>query len=162
MLCFILELLTLNAKYGWSDGTFNDPLRILDWLLPKSNKVSANTYRAKKLVRPFTMDVERIYACTNHCILYRGDTFKDLKKCPICSTSRYKNNAGYYSDDNQGPTDVNTGNVAKNSGVSVEPDETTLAISEKQSRISAMVMWYLPISDRLRHFFLNPKDAELM
>ena len=57
---------------------------------------------------------------------------------------------------------MNTGNVAKNSGVSVEPDETTLAISEKQSRISAMVMWYLPISDRLRHFFLNPKDAELM
>jgi hypothetical protein len=23
-------------------------------------------------------------------------------------------------------------------------------------------MWYLPVSDRLRHFFLNPKDAELM
>ena len=82
MLRFILELLTLNAKFGWSDGSFNDPLRILDWLLPKSNKVSANIYRAKKLVSPFTMDVERIYACTNHCILYRGDTFKDLKKCP--------------------------------------------------------------------------------
>jgi hypothetical protein len=25
-----------------------------------------------------------------------------------------------------------------------------------------MVMWYLPISDRLRRFFSNPKDAELM
>ena len=59
------------------------------------------------------------------------------------------NNVGYYGE-------------YKNSGVSVEPDETTLAISEKQSRISTMVMWYLPISDRLRHFFLNPKDAELM
>ena len=104
---FILELLTLKAKYSWSDGSFNDLLRILAWLLPKPNKVPANTYRAKKLVSPFTMGVERIHVCPNHCILYRGDTFKDLKKCPVCSTSRYKKNAGYYGDDNQDPTNVN-------------------------------------------------------
>ena len=97
---FILELLTLKAKHSWSDGSFNDLLHILAWLLPKPNKVPANTYRAKKLVSPFTMGVERIHACPNHCILYRGDTFKDLKKCPVCSASRYKNNAGYYGDDN--------------------------------------------------------------
>ena len=47
--------------------------------------------------------VERIHACPNHCILYRGDTFKDLKKCLVCSASRYKNNAGYCGDNNQGP-----------------------------------------------------------
>ena len=79
MLRFILELLTLKAKHSWSDGRFNDLLRILAWLLPKPNKMLANTYRAKKLVSPFTMGVERIHACPNHCILYRGDTFKDLK-----------------------------------------------------------------------------------
>ena len=94
------------------------------------------------------MGVERIHACPNHCILYRGDTFKDLKECPVCSASRYKNNAGYCGDDNQGP--------------SVEADDATLGISEKQSKIPAMVMWYLPVSDLLRHFFSNPKDAELM
>jgi hypothetical protein len=107
VLHFIVELLTLKAKHGWSDGCFNDLLRILAWLLPKPNKVPANTYRAKKLVSLFTMGVERIHACPNHCILYRGDTFKDFKKCPICSTSRYKNNASYCGDDNHGPTDVN-------------------------------------------------------
>jgi hypothetical protein len=58
VLCFILELLTLKAKHGWSDGSFNDLLRILAWLLPKPNKVLANTYRAKKLASPFTMGVE--------------------------------------------------------------------------------------------------------
>ena len=82
VLRFILELLTLKAKYSWSDGSFNDLLRILAWLLPKPNKVTANTYRAKKLVSSFTMGVERIHACPNHCILYRGDTFKDMKKMP--------------------------------------------------------------------------------
>ena len=118
------------------------------WLLPKPNKVPANTYRAKKLVSPFTMGVERSHACPNHCILYRGDTFKDLNKCPVCSASCYKNNVGYCGDGNQGP--------------SVEADDATLGISEKQSKITAMVMWYLPVSDRLRRFFSNPKDAELM
>ena len=156
VLRFILELLTLKAKYSWSYGSFNDLLRILAWLLPKPNKVPANTYRAKKLVSPFTMGVERIHTCPNHCILYHGDAFKDLKKCPACSASRYKNNVGYCGDDNQDPTNVNWGKAF------VEPDEATLGISEKQSRIPDMVMWYLPVSDRLRRFFSNPKDAELM
>ena len=76
-----------------------------------------------------------------------------------------KNNAGYCDDDNQDPTNVNTGkgNVAKNnSATCVEPDDDTLGISEKQSKIPTMVMWYLPVSNRLRRFFSNPKDAELM
>jgi hypothetical protein len=39
--------------------------------------------------------------------------------------------------------------------------DTTLGISKNQSRIPVMVIWYLPVTDRLRHFF-NPKDIELM
>uniref|UniRef100_K3ZN46 Uncharacterized protein n=1 Tax=Setaria italica TaxID=4555 RepID=K3ZN46_SETIT len=83
MLRFILELLILKAKHGWSDGSFNN-------LLPK------------KLVSPFTMGVERIHAYPNHCILYRGDTFKGLDKCPVCSASQYKNNSSYCDDDKTG------------------------------------------------------------
>ena len=41
-------------------------------------------------------------------------------------------------------------------------DDATLGIFEKQSRIPAMIMWYLPVSDRLSCFFSNPMDAELM
>ena len=43
-----------------------------------------------------------------------------------------------------------------------EAPNTTLGISEKQRRIPAMVMWYLPVANCLRRFFSNPKDAELM
>jgi hypothetical protein len=50
----------------------------------------------------------------------------------------------------------------RNSVASVESPDTTLGISEKRSRIFAMVTWYLLVSDRLRRFFSNPKDAELM
>ena len=80
------------------------------------------------------MGVERIHACPNHCILYHGDAFKNLKKCLVCSASQYKNNAGYCGDDNQSPTGVNKGkrNMAKNnSAASIETDDTTLGISEK-------------------------------
>jgi hypothetical protein len=34
LLHFVLELLILKAKYGWSDCSFNDLLRLLSWLLP--------------------------------------------------------------------------------------------------------------------------------
>jgi hypothetical protein len=34
LLRFVLELLILKAKYGWSDCSFNDLLRLLSWLLP--------------------------------------------------------------------------------------------------------------------------------
>jgi hypothetical protein len=137
---------------------------MLAWLLPKPNKVPANTYRAKKLASPFTMGVERIHACPNHYISYRGDTFKDLDKCPVYSASRYKNNSGYYGGDIQGSDDGNKRKMksARNSVTLVESVDTTLGISEKQSRIPMMVMWYLPVANRLRPFFSNPKDAELV
>jgi hypothetical protein len=79
VLHFILELLTLKAKHSWSDSSFNDFLRMLAWLLLKPNKVPANTYRANKLVSPFTIGMERIHACPNYYILYHGYTFKYME-----------------------------------------------------------------------------------
>ena len=48
VLHFIFELLTLKAKHGWSDGSFNDLLRILVWLLPKPNKCQPTHVEQKK------------------------------------------------------------------------------------------------------------------
>jgi hypothetical protein len=106
---------------------------MLAWLLPKPNKVPANTYQVKKLVSLFMMGVERIHAYPNHCILYHGDTFKDLEKSAICSASRSKNDAGYYGGDNQGPANGNKRKRkrARNSVASVQPTDTNLSISDK-------------------------------
>jgi hypothetical protein len=35
--------------------------------------VRVNTYRAKKLIRLVAMILKKFDACTNHCILYRGE-----------------------------------------------------------------------------------------
>ena len=99
LLRFVLELLILKAKYGRSDCGFNNLLRLLSWVLPQPNSVFANTYQAKKVISPLTMGVEKIHACPNHYILFRGEMFKSLDKCPRCGASRYKNNDLYGGDE---------------------------------------------------------------
>jgi len=81
MLRYVLKLLMAKVRYGLSDAGFDAFLSITGDMLPKKNKVPANTYYAKKLISPFTMSVEKIYVCRNHCILYRGDDYKDLDSC---------------------------------------------------------------------------------
>jgi hypothetical protein len=44
----------------------------------------------------------------------------------------------------------------------VEPEDTTISGSEKNSKIPTLDMWYLLVADRLRCLFSDPKDAELM
>ena len=162
LLRFMLELLILKAKYGWSDCSFDDLLCLLAWLLPQPNSVPANTYYAKKVISPLTMGVEKIHACPNHCILFRGDTFKDLDKCPRCGASRYKDNDLYSGGE------ASTGNKRNKKGgkkavqESQQPENTPLGNDAKKRRIPALVMWYLSVTDRLRRIFLNPKEAALM
>jgi hypothetical protein len=35
------------------------------------------------------LEVEKIHACKNACILYRGPKYEDLEKCPICGLDRF-------------------------------------------------------------------------
>ena len=42
------------------------------------------------------------------------------------------------------------------------PVDTPLGNDAKQRRIYALVIWYLPVVDRLSRIFLNPKEAALM
>ena len=155
VLPFVLELLILKVKYGWSNCSFNYLLRLLLWLLPQPNSVPANTYQAKKVISPLTMGVEKIHACPNHCILFHDDTFKSLDKCPRCGASRYKNNDLYDGDE------ASTGNKRKKGGKKVVQDsqhleDIPLGNDANQRRIPALVMWYLPVVDRAEAYVPKP------
>jgi hypothetical protein len=52
--------------------------------------MSANTYWAKKLIRPVTLNLQRIHACPNHCILYPCTQYVSFESYLHCDTSRYK------------------------------------------------------------------------
>ena len=69
---FNLQMLMLKARHGLSDTSFNDLLRILADTYLEGNKVPANTYRAKKLIRPVAMKLKKFHAYPNHYILYQG------------------------------------------------------------------------------------------
>jgi hypothetical protein len=102
------------------------------------------------------MRVQKFHACPNHCILYRG-VFESLDKCPTCSASRWQTNQEYGID--KGSAAARRRNVAP----STEEDQSCLGVDPAtQRRIPAKVMWYLPVVDRLKRIFSNPRDAELM
>src|SRR5438132_6989358 len=95
----VLELLKLKAKNGWSDKSFTDLLVLLRDVLPKPNKLPCNTYRAKKLIAPLALDVQKIHACPNHCILYRKE-YEQYDRCPVCKRSRYKHHDDREDEEN--------------------------------------------------------------
>ena len=100
-----------------------------------------NTYESKKIVCPLGLEVEKIHACINDCILYRGEKYENMNACPICDALRYK----IGRDD---PGDVEGGDVEG------EPSP--------RKRVPAKVMWYAPIIPRLKRLFRNKEHAKLL
>jgi hypothetical protein len=55
-----------------SDKGFGELLKIQKKMLLKDNKLPATTYEAKHVVYPMGLEIEKIHACPNDCILYHG------------------------------------------------------------------------------------------
>ena len=85
-----LELLQWKAENGTSDRGFENLLKIIKKMLPRDNVLPPSTYEAKKVVCPLGLEVQKIHACINDCILYRGEEYGNLNACPICGALRYK------------------------------------------------------------------------
>uniref|UniRef100_K3XRX6 Transposase-associated domain-containing protein n=1 Tax=Setaria italica TaxID=4555 RepID=K3XRX6_SETIT len=162
VLYFILHLLILKVKFGWSDNSFNDLLTLLGNLLLKLNFVPKNTYKAKKIINPLKMRVQRIHACRNHCILYRGE-YATLEKCPNRNASCYKSNTDFCEDRAGSSIRNKRKKVQKKIAHAQVEDESCIGTdTTTQRRVPALVMWYLPVVDRLKRLFSNPKTDEMM
>ena len=85
-----MELLQWKAKNGVSDKGFMELLKIEKKMLSKDNELPATTYKAKQLVYPLGLEIQKIHACPNDCILYHGDEYEKLDACLVCHASRYK------------------------------------------------------------------------
>ena len=104
-------------------------------MLPRDNVLPPSTYEAKKVLCPLGLEVQKIHACINDCILYRGE-HENLNACPICGALRYK----------------------------IRRDDSGDAEGEPcpRRRVPAKVMWYAPIIPRLKRLFLNKEHAKLL
>nr|ABA98354.1 transposon protein, putative, CACTA, En/Spm sub-class [Oryza sativa Japonica Group] len=67
-----LEFLQWKAKNGVSDKAFGNLLKLVKNILSEGNKLPETMYEAKKIVCPLGLEVQKIHACPNDCILYRG------------------------------------------------------------------------------------------
>ena len=78
----ILELLQWKAENAVPDKGFEKLMKILKKKLPKDNELPDSTYAAKNIVCPLGLEVQKIHACPNDCILYRS-AYGDLNACPV-------------------------------------------------------------------------------
>jgi hypothetical protein len=87
----VLKLYNLKAGNGWTDKSFTSLLELFSDMLPSQNTLPRRTYDAKKVLCSMGLNYEKIHACPNDCILYRGE-HAILEKCPnpACNASRYK------------------------------------------------------------------------
>uniref|UniRef100_J3N751 Transposase-associated domain-containing protein n=1 Tax=Oryza brachyantha TaxID=4533 RepID=J3N751_ORYBR len=65
----VLSLLHLKASNNWSDNSFTDLLSFLKDILPDDHRLSESIYQAKKVIYPLGLEVQKIHACSNGCIL---------------------------------------------------------------------------------------------
>lgn len=129
-----LELLQWKAANGVTDKGFEELLKLVKKILPEGNTLPSTTYQAKRVVCPLGLEVQKIHACPNDCILYRGQ-YEHLDRCPVCTCARYK----IRRDD---PGDVGG--------------------ERSKKKIPAKVMWYFPLIPRLKRLFRNKDHAKLM
>ncbi|KAK1678941.1 hypothetical protein QYE76_039789 [Lolium multiflorum] len=130
-----LDLLRWKAQEGVADSGFENLLKMLKNMFPKNNELPASTYEAKKVVCPLGLEVLKIHACINDCILYRGE-YENLNECPVCTALRYKIRGDDPGDDVEG--------------------------EKPRKRVPAKVMWYAPIIPRLKRLFRNKEHAKLL
>ena len=85
-----LEMLQQKAKHGVSDKAFEGMLKIVKDKLSEKNELPSTTYEMKQIGCPLGLEVQKIHACPNDCILYRGKDYEKLDACPVCKALRYK------------------------------------------------------------------------
>jgi hypothetical protein len=108
------------------------------------------------------MRVQRIHACRNHCTLYRSD-YAELEKCPNCKPSHYKSNANFVVEQVIESKGAKRKVGGKKSGFSQVEEEYSIGTdTASQRKVPTLVMRYLPVEDRLKRLFSNPKTTELM
>ena len=83
----MVKLFQLKASNGWSDCSFKELMTLLKDMLPQGNAVPKTVYEAKQIICPLGLEVEKIHACKNDCILYRGPEYENLEKCPIVDST---------------------------------------------------------------------------
>jgi hypothetical protein len=96
----MVKLFWMKAINIWSDGSFMDLLTLLRDMLAQGNVVPKTVCEAKPIIYSLGLEVEKIHACKNDCILYHGNEYEDLVKSLICGLDRFNHRKDGNDDEN--------------------------------------------------------------
>jgi hypothetical protein len=105
-------------------------------MLPQGNIIPEIIYEAKLIICPLGLEVKKIHACKNDCILYCGPEYGDFKKCHI-----------------YGP---NRSNCRKDNGVDENYNRNRRKCGPKS------MFWYFLIIPHLKRWFANKKQSRIV
>jgi hypothetical protein len=132
-LSFLVTIYHLKVLHGWSQESFTDLLRVLSKALPQEAKLPKKYHEAKKIIRGLGLEYEKIHACPQDCMLFRGER-ANQESCHVCGTSRWLT-------DNEGDAPI---------------------LSKKNRKIPAKVLRYFPLIPRLKRLFSTTKTSNDM
>jgi hypothetical protein len=79
ILAFVIWLMSIKAKYFFSNNYYNEILKLLEDVAPKPNKLPKDMYFSKTIVKGLSMDYEKIDVCKNNCMLFMKEHVKEKK-----------------------------------------------------------------------------------
>jgi hypothetical protein len=68
-------------------------------MVPEGNQIAESVFEAKKIICHLRIEVKKIHACKNNCLLFCGD-YADFDKCPMCCYGRYTRKKDVGDDNN--------------------------------------------------------------
>ena len=86
---FIVRLLNLKKVRKISNCGLDDIISLFGEALPEGHTLPTNLYEAKKYIRKIGLGYDRVDACKNDCVLFRG-IHANADECPTCHVSRWK------------------------------------------------------------------------
>ena len=88
-LSFIVRVLQEKVINGWTDKSVDALFDIFIMVLPEGSIVPSSYYEARKITEELGFSSEKIDACPDNCMLFRGvDSQREC--CEVCGKSRYK------------------------------------------------------------------------
>ncbi|MED6141860.1 hypothetical protein PIB30_118316 [Stylosanthes scabra] len=133
-LSFTIRLYLLKCLHGWSKASFTSLLELLKEGIPSLN-IPTSFDKTKNMVKNLGLDYNKIDACPNDCMLYRGEHAND-SSCHVCGASRFIEHTA------------------------VEEDDVTS--SRKPRKVAAKTLRHFPLIPRLQRLFMCTRTVDAM
>jgi hypothetical protein len=80
LLDFITRMMAIKSKYFFSNNCYNDLVKLISNILPKSHKVPKDMYQSKKMMSALGLKYEKIDVYPDNCMLFWKEHANE-KKC---------------------------------------------------------------------------------